>query len=261
MPDFTIQLWGDTSVGKTMLLSAAFGDPSERSTEFPQFTFSDKGTRLKKYRDYLIEMKRGRMPPPTGSEHGSNDLIIELAATDQRSIAVRDIKGGSWRDFTDEQRRTLAKETDAILFLVAWDVSTLERRLNVVQDLLPHLEAHVANGYVGLVFTQCDRASIQLYDFTWQEVTENEQFRHDEVIRRLQRYGRPNSAGRDFFTTHFGVRGERIWFTSAWGYADQEEQYSASALTDFGDCLPCNIHPVHVRQPFAAMFSALLRKP
>ena len=257
-PALSIQLWGDTSVGKTMLLSAAFGDRTGRKDAFPQIDFGHKGSRLEHYVEHFRRMKRGCMVNPTYTAWNDPAIVLDLVSTNGVRIAVRDIQGGSWKTFTDEKRRALAEETDAILFLVAWDADTLELRLDAVHDLLDHVEAQVKQRRVGLVFTQCDRAlPLQFHRIEWPEVMEKASFQQSDVVCALRKYGQryKTNHGHDFFSHYFG---DQIWFSSAWGCADEAEQWSASVLTDFGDCLPCHIRPMQVREPFAAMFAVLL---
>lgn len=258
-PVISVQLWGDTNVGKTMLLSAAFGDLKGRSEAFPLIDFGHEGSRIEHYIRHFRLMKRGSMVNPTSADWKDSTIVLDLVTKNGRRIAVRDIQGSSWRGFTDDQRRALASDTDAILFLVAWNADTLEPRLDAVHDLLDHVRSHVTDHRAGLVFTQCDRAlPLQLHRFAWADVMQTAALLKNDVVRRLREYQQRYEAdhGHDFFRNHFD---DRIWFTSAWGCADTSEQWSASVLTDFGDCLPCHIHPVQVREPFAAMFSALLQ--
>ncbi len=249
-----LQLWGDTAVGKTMLLAAAFGDPIARMTAFPNIDFGHPETDLSTFEKYYRLMRRGAHLGGTSHTSDLDQLMLRVAAKDTgKVIGVRDIQGRMWEEFDQKERNKLASDTMATLFVVAWDATQIERRLAAVSTLLQNLPDQVSANRVGLVFTQFDRAKIQTSsNRSLSELLNAEAWKNKEpVVQSLNTYLRTYPS---FFEQWFGTR---IWLTSAWGYGGSGEKYSASVLTEFGDCLPCHIQPRNVTEPFSAMFTAL----
>ena len=250
-----LQLWGDTAVGKTMLLAAAFGDTITRMSAFPNIDFRHDETNLAEFERHYARMRRGAHLGGTTHTRNLDELMFRVALKGTGEIVgVRDIQGRMWEEFSNIERNQLARDTHATLFVISWDSAQLARRLNAVGTLLPNIEHQADQGCTGLVFTQFDRARVlNSGKREFQELLVAPAWKRDPVVQGLNSFLElEHNAG--FFEKWFGPR---IWLTSAWGYAGAAKQYSASVLSDFGDCLPCHIEPRNVTTPFSAMFAAL----
>ncbi len=220
--DHTLLLWGDTQVGKTTLLSAAF------FCEPGRLRAVDLGASAEALTTILFEswqnLTNGRLVEATSA--GKIDL--DLALKNGGRLRIRDVKGGLTREVArSPDARAWLQEASSVLFLVEWNADELGRQLNAIDGAW----AFCPDKPRALVFTKVERSLLRA-DPAWQR---RPRWWADHA------WCQPHAA----MIARFG---DAVWPSSCFGY--HEEQGSpAMILGEYGLVLPFGIRPRGVVEP------------
>jgi hypothetical protein len=221
-------LWGDSQVGKTSLIAAAFfsqdSDPRLAAIDFEGARASKTGAVLF---ESWRELRSNRLVSPTVEPI----VDLRLPLTTGGSLVVRDIKGGTTQQ---EDVNQIRQDASAIFFLLEWAAKDLNAQLLAMENLLSFTERIVR----AVVFTKCEQG------LTWND---RRWLGETDWWRTAPEW--------DAFAMKIG-RFKKVFPTSAYGYLDGGPR-PAVILGEFGQVLPFMIRPKGVVEPFAWLLEAL----
>jgi len=223
---WTVQLWGDTQVGKTTLLTTAlYGRPDGRLADVVDRTRSAAalaGTLMPHWR----RLSRSQGVQPTRADF----VDVALVTRSGNALTLRDVRGGLTRRLEDPAVLGGLVEVapDAYVFLVEWGARDLTTQLLAVSGALDLCGERPRT----LAFTKCERA-LDEGDRRWRA---RPGWWRDE----------PALAAHEPLLAGFG---DGVWPCSAFGY-DARLGRPALVVGEFGQLLPRDIQPVGVNDPF-----------
>lgn len=132
----TIQIWGETQVGKTTLLSAAL---FSRPLDLPQIDRQRSSDILSNLEHHWQLLKNNQLAPGTPTEI-ETELHLKPNPAGLESIILRDMKGGDVRALSQTRIQDLLHSADGILVLLAWDDQDFERQKNALESVLVHYQ-------------------------------------------------------------------------------------------------------------------------
>lgn len=231
MTDKTLLLWGDTSVGKSTLLTAAFGAPPKLRALSGDVDFSRGADDLLTFTKQWSDLCRGGFQPST-----QRKLEYALKCRQGNTLHVRDVKGG----WVAEERmiRELLGPADAVLVVLEADAQ--ERRRRDQERALRAASAILPTKVCGVALTKADR----LFKIGAREWLRHDGWLHSTPYASFVEHGSP-------------VPKEKWWPVSALGF-DAESHLPACVLGEYDYVVPWGVNePVNVRGLFEQLLSEL----
>lgn len=225
-----IQIWGETQVGKTTLLSSAlFAEPEA----LPWIDRARSSDILTKLQQHWQQLRMNQLAPGTAEDLVDTQLFLHPNPADLESIVLRDMRGGDVRKLKEVEIHQRIEQADGILFLVAWDGQDLVRQIHAMETVI----AHFHQPFRFLCLHKAEQALNPTRDAqAWQG--QGGWWRHyqpwKDYCRLLERFAE-----------------DAILPTSAYGYDPHHPERPACLLGEFGNYLPYNVQPINVARPLA----------
>jgi len=214
-----IILLGDTEVGKTTTLGAAFSNLDLWST----INLAESNSAIEEISQTFFELSQRGSTEPTSLKH----IDFNLKLKNNTEVNIRDVKGGLLWNVKAANDDLQFNQVSVALFFLEWKSPKITSQINAISGVLPLL----ASAKKGLVFTKCEK-HLSADDEAWES---------KEGWWQIDPSLHSNRGLLESFH-------DKVWCISNIGFHG-DTGFPSLLLGDFGQHIPFKINPINASKP------------